>query len=269
MKKKGRLKGLDERENQTVEKVEDKNEIPMTGDIDKFTVQIIFIALAYLLTYLLMYGICSFFAPGSNMVATIYGFNFLFGVNCATLIKLILKTLTKQGIMKKQYVNNFILTRISNTCFDIMIVAGIAAIDLWMIAEYWVVLLILAVVGLVITFVYNLIVAKTLFKDYSDEQFLAMYGMLTGTASTGVMLLREVDPEFKTCAQDNLIYQTLVAIIFGFPIMFLAPIAPDSPYLVLGILAIFFVVLNVILFRTKLFPKIFGDKKVEEVSTEK
>ncbi|MBQ5879149.1 MAG: hypothetical protein IIW59_03510, partial [Alistipes sp.] len=38
------------------------------------------------------------------------------------------------------------------------------------------------VVGLIITYVYNLWVARTLFKDYPEEQFLMMYGMLTGTA---------------------------------------------------------------------------------------
>ena len=98
-------------------------------------------------------------------------------------------------------------------------------------------------------------VAKTLFKEYSDEQFLAMYGMLTGTASTGVMLLREIDPEYKTPVQDNLVYQTLPAILFGFPLMLIAPHTPDIPYIVLGILVAFFIVLNLILFRSKIFKK--------------
>lgn len=44
-----------------------------------------------------------------------------------------------------------------------------------------------------------------------------MYGMLTGTASTGIILLREIDKDFKTPAADNLVYQNSPAIVFGFP----------------------------------------------------
>lgn len=258
MRKKGRLKGKSVEDRvKTLETVEHPNEISMSGDMDKFTAQLIFIFIAYLLTYLAMWGLGNLF-PG--MEATIYGFNFLIGVLMASLVKLAMKGLTKTKILKKQYVNNFLMNRISNLCFDLMIVAGISAIDLTLIANYWGMLLILGVVGLIITYLYNRFVAKTLFKEYADEQFLAMYGMLTGTASTGVMLLREVDPEYKTPVQDNLVYQTLPAIVFGFPIMFLVPVAPDSPYLVLGILVGLLVIMNAILFRSKLFPKLFNKK---------
>ena len=84
---------------------------------------------------------------------------------------------------------------------------------------------------------------------------MAMYGMLTGTASTGIILLREIDGEFKTPASDNLVYQNFPAIIFGFPIMLLATLAPVKPILTLIILAAFFVVMNIILFRSKIFKR--------------
>ena len=136
-----------------------------------------------------------------------------------------------------------------------MVVAGIAAIRLGVLEKYWGIMLILGVVGLVITYIYNYFVAKTLFKNYPEEQFLAMYGMLTGTASTGIILLREIDGEFKTPASDNLVYQNFPAIVFGFPIMLLATLAPVKPILTLIILAAFFVVMNIILFRSKIFKR--------------
>lgn len=79
--------------------------------------------------------------------------------------------------------------------------------------------------------------------------------MLTGTASTGVILLREIDGEFKTPALDNLVYQNFPAIVFGFPMMLLATLAPVRPYLTLIILIAFFIVMNIILFRSKIFAK--------------
>ena len=84
---------------------------------------------------------------------------------------------------------------------------------------------------------------------------MAMYGMLTGTASTGMILLREIDPDYKTPVADNLVYQNLPAIIFGFPMMLLATLAPDKPKTTLAILIVFFVVMNLILFRSKLFRR--------------
>ncbi|MBR3787822.1 MAG: sodium:glutamate symporter, partial [Firmicutes bacterium] len=71
-----------------------------------------------------------------------------------------------------------------------------------------------------------------------------MYGMLTGTASTGVILLREIDANFDTPAADNLVYQTFPAIAFGFPMMLLATFAPKNPVVCLIILIAFFAVMN-------------------------
>ena len=232
--------------------IQDEGEIPMNGSMDKMTVQIAFIVLAYFITHLLMYGI-GLLLPG--MRAVIYGFNFLFGVLAATLVKAIMNLLNKTKVVKRQYTNNFLLDRISNCCFDIMVVASIAAIRLDALKDYWAVLLILGVVGLVLTYIYNLWIARTLFKDYSEEQFLMMYGMLTGTASTGVILLREIDGDFKTPAADNLVYQNFPAMVFGFPMMLLATLAPDQPMLTLGILVAFFLVMNIILFRSKIFKR--------------
>ena len=79
--------------------------------------------------------------------------------------------------------------------------------------------------------------------------------MLTGTASTGTILLREIDGNFKTPAADNLVYQNFPAIVFGFPMMILATLAPKKPVLTLIILALFFIVLNILLFRSYIFKR--------------
>lgn len=229
-----------------------EDEIPMNGSMDKLTVQIAIICGSYLIAYVLMY-VLGRILPGMRSV--IYGFNFLLGVMGASLVKLTLRILKNAGIVKKRYINDFLMNRVSNACFDLMVVSGIAAIRLDVLADYWVIILVLGVAGLVITYFYNLLVAKTLFKEYSEEQFLAMYGMLTGTASTGVILLREVDEDFKTPVADNLVYQNFPAIVFGFPLMLLATLAPKQPALTMVVLIAFFAVMNVILFRSLIFKK--------------
>lgn len=253
MKKRGKLV-LSKREDgsNNVEKVDSLIEIPMQESIDKMTVQMALVMVAYIAAYLLMF-LLGKLLPG--MRATIYGFNFLLGVMTATLLKVVLNHSRRKRILRKRYTNNFLLTRISNFFFDLMVVAGVAAIRLDILKDFWGIILILGVVGAVVTYIYNRIVAKTLFGDYVEEQFLTMYGMLTGTASTGIILLREIDKDFKTPASDNLVYQNFPAIVFGFPMMFLATLAPKKPILCFSIFVLFFLVMNVILFRSFLFKK--------------
>lgn len=236
------------------ETVDAADEIPLQASIDKITVQIALILVTYVLAYGMMVLLCTFI-KGENMRSIIYGFNFLFGVISAILVKGILNFLFKRGWMKKKHTNNFLMARASNFFFDVMIVAGVAAIRLDILENYWGIMLILGVVGLIVTYIYNRVVAKVLFPDYVEEQFLAMYGMLTGTASTGIILLREVDNDFRTPASDNLVYQNLPAIVFGFPMMFLASLAPKQPILTLVIFILFFLAMNILLFRSKIFRR--------------
>ncbi len=232
------------------EQVQAANEIPMMDSIDKMTIQVALVAGAYLLAYLFMLLLGSLL---DGMKAVVYGFNFLLGVLAATLVKTVLRLLKKAGVVKRDYVNSFLMTRVSNFCFDLMVVAGLAAIRLGVLENYWGVILIMGVLGAVLTYFYNRLVAKKLFPDYEQEQFLMMYGMLTGTASTGTILLREIDSDFKTPAADNMVYQNFPAIIFGFPMMLLATLAPKKPELTLLILVLFFLVMNLILFRRSIF----------------
>lgn len=234
------------------EVIESENEIPMQESMDKMTFQIALIATAYMLSYLLMYFL-GMLLPG--MKSVIFGFNFLLGVLAATIVKSAMKFFRKMKWNTRDYTNNFLMTRASNFFFDLMVVAGIAAIRLGVLQNYWGIILIMGVAGAVITYWYELVVAKTLFPEYAEEQFLAMYGMLTGTASTGIILLREIDGDFKTPAADNMVYQNFPAIVFGFPMMLLATLAPVKPMLTMIIFIVFFIAMNIILFRSKIFKK--------------
>ena len=234
------------------EDIQSENEIPMQESVDKLTVQVALVVLAYMLAYGLMYAL-GCLLPG--MKSVIFGFNFLLGVLAATLVKQVLNFLNRKKLLRREQVNDFLMTRTSNFFYDLMVVAGVAAIRLSILESYWGIILIMGIVGLISTYLYNRIVAKTLFREYQEEQFLAMYGMLTGTASTGIILLREIDNEFKTPAADNMVYQNFPAIVFGFPLMLLATLAPVKPILTMVLFVAFFLVMNIILFRSLIFRK--------------
>ena len=238
-------------------------EIGQSDSIDKLTIQCAIVFGTYMLSYFLMYAVGLI---GDGVKSIMYGFNFLLGTLLAVLVKFVLKKFRQANIIKHQYISNYFMNRIGGFAFDVMIVAGIAAIQVDLLKDYWLVLIIMGVVGALVTFFYIRFVSIKLFPDYKYEQFFAMYGMLTGTASTGVILLREIDPKLSSKASENIVYQSLPAIVFGFPMMLLASFAPESDintYITLGILILFLVAMTIILFRRQIFKK----KIVEEKST--
>ena len=236
----------------SLQDVQSPDEIPMNGSIDKLTMQLVLICLAYLMAYGLMALLGSLVGA---LRSILFGFNFLLGVIAATVIKAINNLLMKKGIVKRQHISSFLMTRLSGFFFDVMIVAGIAAIRINVLRNYWLVIIILGLVGAFSTYFYVHGITKKLFPEYAEEQFMVMYGMLTGTASTGIILLRELDPDFETPAAENLVYQNFPAMVFGFPMMLLAAIAPDRPVLTLIIMVGFFLAMNLILFRSRIFKK--------------
>ena len=119
-------------------------------------------------------------------------------------------------------------------------------------------LILVCVLGTIATFFFVKFVCNKTFKGYEHEAFFSIFGMLTGTASTGMILLREIDPNFETPAADNLVLQQVPAIAFGAPILLLIPFAGESltnALIVFGIVIVMFVVYNIILLRKYIFKK--------------
>jgi len=268
MKRKGKIK-LDgtneEAEDLSAEKITTKGEIPIAESLDKLTVQFGLIFLAYILAYLFSYVISlGLDKAGGFLEQTVkpllWNFNFLVGMLFVFIIKAFMRLFKKCGVMRREYVNNFMMNRISGLMFDLMVVASIAAINLsaFKYREFVVPLLLICVVGGVASYFYVKYVTEKLFPEYRDEQFLMFYGMLTGTNSTGFTLLREVDPFYKTPAARNLIYQNLWAVLFGAPMLLLMGFAARSmrwTWITWGLLVAFLVIMLLILFRSFIFRR--------------
>jgi ESS family glutamate:Na+ symporter len=230
---------------------QDPNEIPISQAVDKLTIQMALVLTVYLITYGVIVGLTSLASSmGEGLSHTVssllWGFNFLIGALIAMVFRSALVLLRRNKLMTHQYQNNYLLSRVSGFFFDLMIVAGIASIDIDVMKTLWLPFVLMSVVGAVLTFVYLRYVCKWLYPDYYYEGLLSMYGMLTGTISSGVLLLREVDPLFQTRASTNLLVGSGFAILLGAPMLLLIAIAPNSPemtFLTMGLLAAYFVLM--------------------------
>lgn len=233
--------------------VSDENEIPLSESVDKMTIQIAIVIATYLITYLIIIGLVTLANKsgnfGTNTIAPfLWGFNFLFGVIVAFVISKTFKWLKKVNLMKRQYPNNFLLNRIGGMFFDLMVIASIGAIELKSLNSYFLVLVLMTILGTIVSVVYLKYVCKRIYPTYEYEAYFSLLGMLTGTASTGMVLLREIDPDFKTPAANNLVLQNVPAIIFGFPLMLLlafAPLGITQGWITVGLLVLMFIVLNI------------------------
>ena len=235
-------------------------EIPDNESVDKFTIQVGFVALAYALAY----GFMCFMGSLSNFTNSVaWGFNFLWASLSAMLIRAGVKLLRKRKMMSREYINNYQMDRISGFSFDLMIVAGVAAIEINDIKNYILPIVLLSVIGTVITYVYIRLVAKECFKGFEHEFFLMSFGTLTGTASNGMILMKEVDPGLRTPTSSLYILSNFPAMVMIAPLLILLSFTGSSMTNAVIACAIFFVlwlVYTIYLFRRKIFKKRYKNK---------
>lgn len=222
----------------TIEDFESKNEPAVSESVDRFSLQFALVFLVYLFTYLVTKGILKLImvvAPGleATLSPLLWGFNFIIGSLLAQVVRNSFKYLKKFKLMNHQYVNNYLLGRISGFAFDVMIVAGIATINMEDLSGLWLPFWLMAILGAILTLWYLQWLCKKLYPDYYYEGMLSMYGMLTGNISSGMMLLREIDPNFETPASNNLLTGSSFAIALGAPILILIALAPQSDLMLL------------------------------------
>ncbi len=245
----------------TIEDFQSENEIPVSQSVDRLSIQIAMVVMIYLVTYLVSLGITSFLsavAPGFSATVSpvIWGFNFIIGSLMAMLFRLSFSWFTKAKWMNRQYPNNYLLNRISGFAFDYMIIAGIAAIEIKDLSGLWIPFLIMAVLGGWVTLVYLQWLCKKIYPSYYHEGLLSMYGMLTGTISSGVMLLRELDPNYRTPAANNLLAGSSYGILLGAPLLVLIGMAPKSNLMLLIVfIALIVYMIALILFILRVKPR--------------
>ena len=239
-----------------------REEIPDNESVDKFTLQVGFVALAYALSFGFMFLLGSL-SDFTNSIA--WGFNFLWASLAAMLIRFVVKHLHKGKLMHREYINNYQMDRISGFAFDLMIVAGVTAIEIDDIKNYILPIVILSLVGMLVTYVYIRLVAKECFKGFEHEFFLMCFGTLTGTASNGMILTKEIDPNLVTPTSSLYILSNFPAMVMIAPLLLMLNFAGLSLQNAIIACCLFFVlwmVYTVFLFRRKIFKKRYKNKPV-------
>lgn len=242
----------------------EKKEGILADAIDKITYQIAMIGVIYLITYFTLFLIDKYLTPlggtFETLASVLIGFHFIIGSLYAMLFKAIIKKIDNRGWKLEHSPDNYLLSRISGASFDFMITASIAAISIAALKEYAVPILVFTTVGGIVTILFMLWILPRCFPQDKLSNILGFYGMLTGTISTGLALIKGVDPKFKTNAADNLVVGSASAILFGFPMLLVLNIPidgyrqnrPELYWITLGIFVVYLALLiSALLFRTR------------------
>lgn len=183
-----------------------------SSNVDAMAFQASIMGVVYMITYVIVYGIGSLLKP--EMGQMLWGFFFFIGLVIAFITRLIISKLGGLYL-----IDPGIQRRITGFAVDYLLVATIMAIQVVVVWQYIVPVLVITIAGGVITTLFCVYYGIRLW-NFKLERMLAIYGTVTGTVSSGLLLLRIVDPEFKTT----------VALETGVMLMF------ASPYIILGML---------------------------------
>jgi len=200
------------------------------SDIDGLTVQIVMIVSVYMIVYGSLYFLTRYildlFPIGKTLGPVLWGFHFAFGAVAAVIFRKVYELCHEKKIVHENYLNDFLLHRIAGGVFDFMVAASISAIALRKITDVLLALFVICFVAGVLTYFFVAWLVRKTMKEKQLENTLALFGNLTGTISTGMALLREVDPGLESGASDNLVFGSGVAIFVGIPMLLVLALPP-------------------------------------------
>lgn len=184
-----------------------------SSNIDSMAFQTAVVGLVYVLTYFTVDALGTL--AGGDVAKMLWGFFFFFGLAISILVRGVMDRLNfgyllDPGIQK----------RITGWSVDYLIVATIPAIQLAVVWKYILPIALISITNGVLTLLVVLYLGKRLLSE-NLERMVSIFGTVTGTATCGLLLLRIVDPEFKTSAVIELALMNLLVLPILFPCIML------------------------------------------------
>ncbi len=205
-----------------------RNETPPVGSlqrtdteaIDSLTYNVVLVLGVYLLSFLLLKAVTwplGFAGSmGKQLSESLWGISFIFAAMVGMFVKKLMKILSIDYTMDEGSLN-----RVAGASVDLMVTAAVATIAITVVAQYWLPLVAVGIVGGVITTVTCLWMTSRLFDKDQFGRAILLYGNMTGTLSSGLALLRVIDPEFKTPVASDYIFSNGITFVLAIPMILL------------------------------------------------
>ena len=214
------------------------------GELEPLSAQFITIAIVYLVTYLFLENVTPHLPEKHR--PTLWGFHFLLALGFG---------LATRGVLSRtgdaNPLDDDLLSRMSSLAVDLATACALAAVQLAVLGRWLVPLLTISAVAGFTTLVLSVWLARRAFPQAPLQHAVMLFGAQTGTATTGLALLRMLDPELRGPTARNFVLASAGAAVFGLPlfIMMQKPVTgwpdtyPGAPLLTLGLLALYLVLI--------------------------
>lgn len=175
-----------------------------------FFIYLVVFAFLKLLTFLLSFA----GNLGNDLAVNLWGLAFIF---CGIISILFRRLFTA---LKIDYtIDNHTLTRFSGASVDFMVAASFGAISIVVVTTYWLPLLVMSTLAGLATFFMIPWMCSRMFDEHRFQRAMILYGADTGTLSTGLVLLRVIDPEFETPVAGDYMYASAFVFILAIPMI--------------------------------------------------
>ena len=189
-----------------------------SGAIDTLTFHFALIGTLYLVTY----GVTLALAEGlvwaglERELPTLWSFNFILANLLALLTRRVMDARSIDYLIDAGMVN-----RITGLLADLLVATAIMAISLGIAWQYIGPILVMSTLGAIVTYLAIKRVMQRVFSRYQFERTVGLYAEQTGTISSGLALIRVMDPEFSTPVAQDQVLGSGVALALGFPLLLL------------------------------------------------
>jgi glutamate:Na+ symporter, ESS family len=189
-----------------------------SGNIDTMAFHAALVGLVYILTYLLILAVGTLISE--DVAKSLWAFFFFFGMVVALLVKFFINKIGLGHLLDPG-----IQRRITGWSVDFLIISTIMAIQVVIVWEYIVPILVIGLATGILTTIVVIYLGRRTWS-YSFERTMGAYGITTGTASVGLLLLRIADPEFETPVGLELGIQAIFAspFVLGYMLLMHAPL---------------------------------------------
>ncbi len=192
--------------------------ITHSSNVDSMSYHLAIMGLVYLLGFGLSYLLRYYLFPKALWGAT-FGFIFAWGLVMAIVFR---KILNAMGGGK--FIDENTLRRLTGITVDFMVISVMMAVQVNTLQKYMVPFLIITGIMSVVTPAVIMFLGRRVGK-FGFERSLVMLGYCTGTGASGLLLLRLVDPEFKTTAAVETGLMNIFALL-TLPLLFLIFLMP-------------------------------------------
>jgi ESS family glutamate:Na+ symporter len=170
-------------------------------------------ALVYFVTYLSVDGLSGILPTDAGKI--IWGFTFLIGLGIATMARVVM---ARTGL-ERQF-HPALQRRVTGASVDFLVVATFCAISFPVLEKFLVPVAVVTLAGAATTAIAVFWLGGWLW-DRRLERSAAIFGTVTGTAATGLLLLRITDPGLRTGVASELAVMNILSIAVIGPCLFL------------------------------------------------